>query len=334
MRPISHSTHADVASVGCAGEVLASAPAGQAEEWAAAFAGFQEAWRLSWHLVGRHGCLVIPQDFQSLKQTMATPICFSLPGPDDEGVCSNALADYLIRVHNDVSPSCDESSLFAAANLPSCSTEVPSLRQFVARIDQVLLMRGQDVQRHDSRKNEVSSRFLTAAHCLAFDTDKEVTPHLKAHCVHHTVATGEMVYDFGAAEKFLIDRYFYNKPLLNLALPGFAYADGIQAAARVSLAGKVPQEELSREQSQAVRRELTTPAAAQLVKHCLCLVLPLPSWLRYCAFPCGPQVLRRLDSTISFLAAVGGSSGGQLGGTVGDLLLATYLSSVRLKNLH
>eukprot|EP01052_Picozoa_sp_SAG31_P039586 SAG31_NODE_5517_length_2482_cov_3.611414_5_plen_160_part_00 len=139
---------------------------------------------------------------------------------------------------------------------------------FVASVDQVLLLRGQDVQRHSSRKNEISTRFLTPAHCLVYDTEREVLPHVAAHCVRHAAAAtaGDLVYDFGAAEKFLIDRYFYNKPLLNLALPGFQYSDGTEAAARVSLKDKIPQGPLSREQEQAIRRELTTPAAAQLVR--------------------------------------------------------------------
>eukprot|EP01043_Picozoa_sp_COSAG02_P085269 COSAG02_NODE_22946_length_735_cov_0.721698_1_plen_140_part_00 len=62
-----------------------------------AFGGFKAAWDLSWHSVGRHGCLVIPKDYLSLNQDMGTKISFSLPGPRDEGICPNALADYLIR---------------------------------------------------------------------------------------------------------------------------------------------------------------------------------------------------------------------------------------------
>jgi hypothetical protein len=194
------------------GDALAGASEGARPAWAAAFAGFKSAWDLSWHAVGRHGCLTIPRDFLSLEQALTTKLCFSFPGQTDEGICPNALADYLIRLHNDT----------------------------VARVDQVLLMRGQDVQRHATRKNEISSRFMQPAHSLTFDTEHEVEPYVHKHCVHHSSA-GELVYDFEAAEQFVVDRYFYNKPLINLRLPGFSYADAESASRSVSLKDRVPQ---------------------------------------------------------------------------------------------
>ena len=129
-------------------------------KWEDAFGGFKAAWDGSWHSVGRHGCLTIPKDFLSLRQDGGTCISFSLPGPSDEGICPNALADYLIRVHND----------------------------FVARVDQVLLMRGMDVQRHSTRKNEISSRHMTPVHSLVFDTAVEFVPYVAKHCLHYGAA--------------------------------------------------------------------------------------------------------------------------------------------------
>jgi len=254
-------------------EVLDGVPQVMREKWEEAFGGFKSAWDRSWHSVGRHGCLTIPKDFLSLRQDGGTCISFSLPGPSDEGICPNALADYLIRVHND----------------------------FVARVDQVLLMRGLDVQRHSTRKNEISSRHMTGVHSLVFDTQEEFVPYVAKHCLHYGAAgSGEVVYDFEAAEKFLIESYFYNKPLINLHLPGFSYADDVQATARTSLKGKVHQERIPLDLEATINREFTTPAAAQLV-------------------------LRRLETCINFLNATGGSFVERLGDEVGEMALSSYL---------
>ena len=50
----------------------------------------------------------------------AVVVAFSLPGPTDEGMCPDFLAQALVDAHND----------------------------FVQRVDQALLLRGLDVQRH------------------------------------------------------------------------------------------------------------------------------------------------------------------------------------------
>eukprot|EP01047_Picozoa_sp_COSAG01_P016751 COSAG01_NODE_867_length_13040_cov_245.546171_2_plen_52_part_00 len=38
-------------------------------------------------------------------------------------------------------------------------------------------MRGLDVQRHSTRKNEISSRHMSAVHSLVFDTEAEFVPY-------------------------------------------------------------------------------------------------------------------------------------------------------------
>ena len=70
---------------------------------------------------------------------------------------------------------------------------------------QVLLIRGQEVQRDSSRKNEISSRFMTSAHTLVFNHEGEFLPYVTKQCVVQTT-TGEPEYDFENAEKFLIAR--------------------------------------------------------------------------------------------------------------------------------
>eukprot|EP01045_Picozoa_sp_COSAG04_P057802 COSAG04_NODE_27748_length_280_cov_0.740331_1_plen_40_part_10 len=39
-------------------------------------------------------------------------------------------------------------------------------------------MRGMDVQRHSTRKNEISSRHMTPVHSLVFDTAVEFVPYV------------------------------------------------------------------------------------------------------------------------------------------------------------
>ena len=125
--------------------------------------------------------------YKEKKMHRESELAFCLPGAADEGLCPGALAQFLVNQHND----------------------------FVQRVDQAMLMRNQDVQRHATRTNEISSDFMSSAHALVFDTRGEFVPYVFKQCVRYN-ELGETLYDFGAAEKFLVDRYFRNKPLVNL----------------------------------------------------------------------------------------------------------------------
>jgi hypothetical protein len=100
------------------GDVL-NAASDQAR-WYAAFEGFAAAWNSVWHFVGQEGCLVIPSLYRTMKMGLSTPISFSLPADRDEGMCPLALSRFLGERHN----------------------------QVVHRLDEVLLMRGKDLQRY------------------------------------------------------------------------------------------------------------------------------------------------------------------------------------------
>ena len=69
----------------------------------------------------------------------------------------------------------------------------------MARVDQVLLMRGMDVQRHSTRKNEISSRHMTPVHSLVFDTAVEFVPYVAKHCLHYGAA--------GSGDAATVDKY-------------------------------------------------------------------------------------------------------------------------------
>jgi len=74
----------------------------------------------------------------------------------------------------------------------------------------------------------------------------------------------ELCYNFASAEKFLLDRYFRNKPLVNLRLRGFKYADDVSSGR--SLASKVPQEAMTYDVRRRIREELEAwPDVAQRV---------------------------------------------------------------------
>jgi hypothetical protein len=100
------------------GDVLSSAS--DQQKWSSAFAGFRDAWNQVWHFVDREGCLVIPALYKQMVMNEKTPITFSLPYEKDEGMCPLALARFLGERHN----------------------------QVVHRVDEVLLMRGKDLQRY------------------------------------------------------------------------------------------------------------------------------------------------------------------------------------------
>lgn len=135
---------------------------------------------------------------------------------------------------------------------------------------------------------------MTPAHVLDFDLEAEFVPYVLKQCVQHTESS-EVVCDFGTAEKFLVDRYFRNKPLVNLRLRGFKYADKV--AAGRSLESKVQQEELPYEAARRIQAELE----------------PWPQMAQ--------RVLEMVDTCINFLTAASFA----LDESVGDIPLERYL---------
>jgi hypothetical protein len=135
---------------------------------------------------------------------------------------------------------------------------------------------------------------MTPAHVLDFDLESEFVPYVLKQCVQQT-ESAEVVCDFATAEKFLVDRYFRNKPLVNLRLRGFKYAD--KAATGRSLESKVQQEELPYEASRRIQSELE----------------PWPQMAH--------RVLEMIDTTINFLTAASFT----LDQSVGDIPFERYL---------
>merc|ERR1711988_1007862 len=221
--------------------------------------------------MGAFGCEAVPDMYRHQAMNENVPVAFCLPGPTDEGKCPDYLAQALVNTHNDL----------------------------VQRVDQALLLRNQDVQRHATRINEVASTYMTQAHALSFNLADEFIPYVAKHCVavNHD---GEEASDFGVAEAFLIERYFRNKPLLNLRLRGFNYADDVQAD-RANLGAKVKQEPVPHSMQQRIREQLVGIAAAQ-------------------------NALAQIETGANFLSATLSSAGAEGRGAIGELLLGERLT--------
>lgn len=258
--------------------VLKDLPAAERPTWEAAFEGFAAAWNSTWQFVGRFGCLRIPADFVSMSMTRDTPISFSLPCEKDEGICSLALVRFMVDKHNAV----------------------------VQGADELQLLRGRS--RRAAPQPVVSSRFLSAAHTLRYNLHGEFLPFLEKHCcgVAELGGDGRAVYDFKHAEQMLLDRYFAMKPVVDVEMRMFEFAnEQRQAGGTASLKQKVPQEPLPRDLQRSILADLASPSNAQ-------------------------ACLEVLDTAISFLQATGGSVVQTLDASVGSMLLAQYLSTVLL----
>jgi hypothetical protein len=258
----------EVASTMTVAEVMAKD--GKSSTWAEAFEGFKEAWNLSWPYVKRFGCVTIPQMYQDVSMDYKTPIAFSLPTEKDEGICPLSLAQFLGQKHN----------------------------QFVERVDELMLLNNNDLARSDTRNHTLSSQFLSEAHALVYDLENEFLPFVEKQCVQFT-ANGDVVYDFKAAEQYLLDVYFTGKPLIELNLRMFQFANQDNGSG-FGLKEKVKQELLSAETESKILAELGSQSVAR-------------------------SCLELLETCISFLMATGDQS---LRLDVGEMSIGEYVSTV------
>ena len=111
----------------------------------------------------------MPAVYRTQEMNDGVVVAFSLPTPTDEGMCPDFLAQALVNTHND----------------------------FVQRVDQALLMRNQEVQRHASRTTEIASTFMTPAHALEFELEEEFVPYVAKHCLAYD-DEGEAIDDHDA----------------------------------------------------------------------------------------------------------------------------------------
>jgi len=238
--------------------------------WEQSFQGFEQAWNKSWTFVKRFGCTEIPAMYKDVKMSREAIIALSLPCQKDEGICPLALAQFLGQKHN----------------------------QFVGIVDENLLMRGNELQRSKDRNHTMTSKFFTGAHALSYNLEDEFLPFVEKQCVQIN-ERGDMVYDFKAAEQYLLDVYFMGKPMIYLEIPMIQYKNA-DSSAGIGLREKVKQEFLSKDVEQKILGELGSQAVA---RTCLELV----------------------DTCVSFLMAAGDQS---LRLDVGDMSLGHYVRTV------
>jgi hypothetical protein len=128
--------------------------------------------------------------------------------------------------------------------------------------------------------------------------EDEFLPFVEKQCVQIS-PNGEVMYDFKAAEQYLLDVYFTGKPLVELTVRMIQYSNA-DAGAGYGLREKVKQEFLSKDVESKILAELGSQSGART-----CLEL--------------------LDTCIAFLMAAGDQS---LRLDIGDMSLGQYVRTV------
>jgi len=135
----------------------------------------------------------------------------------------------------------------------------------------------------DSRQvslHRVSSRQLTTAHAIVFETASDLWPFVAMQCVRYG-AGGREVFDFGRAEARLAESLLRGKPVVlqETKLMEFADEAGLGVAGLPSLRSKLPQEELPPETATALSKELASQGSggiqrcAEMVDTCVAFLL-------------------------------------------------------------
>lgn len=204
-------------------------------------------------------------------------------------------------------------------------------------MDELLLMRGEELQRSALRQNVVSSRFFSSSQALSYSLS-EFLVHLEQQCVQLS-ETGHMLLDFGSAENHLIDAYLGGKPVLELEMRMMQYISSVDAEAGVSLdsdaslemlRAKVRQEPLPKDLQQVLLKELGSPSAA---RACLELLETAVSFLQGLHTPNLFQFSILHCSSHTFAAHLNDT---ETGGNmvqhleIGEKLLGEYVASVLL----
>ena len=253
-------------------DVLEQAP--NKAKWKNAFHGFSRAWSLSWQFVDRFGCMAIPSMYKNIVMSETLPISFCLPAEKDEGICALALTQFLVQKHNSL----------------------------IEKVDEVMLMKGEELQRNSDEQNVVTSKFFVSAHTLTYSLEQHFIPFVEKQCVHFA-SNGSVVYDFGNAERYLIDMVFSSKPLIDLVIRMIQYSDAQAGGSHLALKRKLRMEPLTKAMQRTINQEIGAPSQAH-------------------------KCLELLDTCINLLQATGGNLIQRL--DVGDQLLGDYASTVLL----
>jgi len=166
-------------------------------------------------------------------------------------------------------------------------------------VDELLLMRGEELQRSAKTQTVVSSKFFAPAHTLSYDLHGQYLPYVEKQCLQVT-RTGQCVYDFKNAEQYLMDVFFSSKPLVDLEVRMFQYTSAENEGVSL-LRQKVSQELLDKETMDQILKELGSKTEAR-------------------------KCMELLETCISFLQATGGTFIQHL--DVGEKTLGQYTKEV------
>eukprot|EP00808_Paulinella_micropora_P005146 g2757.t1 len=253
---------------------------GERQKWAQAFGAFARAWNQSWPLVKRFECIEIPHQYAGVAMDETQPIGFCLPTNKDEGICVIALSRYLAEQHN----------------------------RFVELVDETLLLRGQHLQRgavdEKEKQREVSTKFLSPEHVLSYELEGAhgLTAFLEKQCVAYS-SSGHGQYDFARAEQFLLDVWCSEKPLIQLELRLFSFANERGVLNTQLLQAKVKQEAPGQELERKIKSELSEPGLAR-------------------------RAMELVETCIHFIQGTGGAALGAL--EIGEMALGEYARDVLL----
>jgi hypothetical protein len=83
-------------------DMLEGLPASEKDKWNRAFRSLQKAWDIAWPLVERYECQEIPEHLKSVRLTLDSPMVYCIADPQNEGICSLALTQFLVERHNEL----------------------------------------------------------------------------------------------------------------------------------------------------------------------------------------------------------------------------------------
>jgi hypothetical protein len=213
---------------------------------------FNMAWGLIRNHVLSHGRLKPKnKDHELLYITKETPLAYLLPRTVDEGTCATALVDYLVNsVHNE------------------------------------FLVTYRRLSGSEWEPERVPLEFVTSAHLVAYDVEKDLMPLVLAHC-DYSLSVGQgtnITYNLPALEKQIVDRFVNGKAHVEMKDCRIAFRkDVYNSSLFVRLQQRIRQEELPL----SLQRQITSDF------HDLTDVY---------------SVLAVLDIAIGFIVSAGGSS--------------------------
>ena len=196
------------------------------------FDGWAKSFNHSWKYIERYQCLPLPAWCKNVSMSKDTPLSFSIPDEQDEGICALALIQFLVDKHNDIIDR-------AGKLLNKTSTE--------------------------SSPIEISSRFISKHHLVSFNIEEEVMPVITdSELDQDTNKQNSYKFDYQRVEQFIVNKYLSGKPKIKLELENFTflnetrYSSGFgQVGGPVSeLKSKIKQVELPTDMKQAIVSEL------------------------------------------------------------------------------